>query len=176
MKEQLVKALEALTQGDVAPVTEEAAKIKALPRTAEGLFDTGCVDSDCFVAARFVYPVYAAFETECNRQAGYPDLLAQMHTLEKKCKESGSLKVTAQFLDMLITTIAYVTPQLYEYYRELVDIFRTDVKDTIDTWYKDGSFGGAEGKASGDDAVIRDAVARAGKMHCLLSEKYQEYM
>lgn len=176
MKEQLKKALESAAQGDVALLTEAADKLKQLPRTEEGLFDTSSVDSDCYEAARWVYPVYAAFETECNKEAGYPDLLAQIRVLDEKQRKAASLGETVKFLDMLIAAIDNVTPQLYEYYRELVDIFRTDVKETISSYYKDGSFGGTEGKASGDDARMRAAIAHAGKTYVLLAEKYQKYM
>ena len=176
MKEQLKKALEAAAQVDTALLSEAADKLKQLPRTEEGIFDTASVDGDCFEAARWVYPVYAAFETECNKEAGYPDLLAQIRVLDTKQKGDASLAETAKFLEMLIAVIDHVTPQLYEYYRELVDIFRMDVKEAISSYYKDGSFGGAEGKASGEDMKIRETIAHAGKTYVLLTEKYREYM
>ena len=176
MKEQLQKALEAASLGDTALLAETTDKLKQLPRTEEGLFDTTSVDSDCFEAARWIYPVYAAFETECNKEAGYPDLLAQIRTLDAKQKRDASIAETAKFLEMLIAVIDNVTPQLYEYYRELVDIFRADVKEVISSYYRDGSFGGAEGKASGADERIRSAIAHAGETYVLLAEKYREYL
>lgn len=176
MKEQLKQALEAAAQGDLAALTEAASRVKVLPRTEEGLFDTASVDSDCFEAAKWVYPVYAAYETECNKEAGYPDLLAQMRMLREKQKAAASVEVTAQFLTMLMTTIENVTPQLYEYYRELVDMFREEVKETIASYYSEDAFGGIEGRASGADAQIREAIARAGEKYVLLAEKYQRYM
>lgn len=176
MKEQLKCALAAVAQGDLKTLTEAAELVKQLPRTEEGLFDMTAVDSDCFEAAKWVYPVYAAFETECNKEAGYPDLLAQMRTLREKQKAAASVTVTAQFLTMLMTTIENVTPQLYEYYRELVDMFREEVKETITACYEEDAFGGAEGKASGADAQIRGAIARAGEKNVLLAEKYQRYV
>jgi hypothetical protein len=178
MKEQLEKAYASAARGDFEPLRESAEQIKRLPRTAEGIFDTSSVDSDCFRAARIVYPVYAAFETECNKEEGYPDLLAQLRILDERQKKSGSLEAAADFLDMLMSVIENVTPQLYEYYRELVDMFRADIKETIRSYYDEAeqSFGGAEGKASGADGKIRGAAARAGKSYVLLAEKYQKYM
>lgn len=172
---ELKNVLVELEKGNIEPLKEAAAEIKSLPRTEEGIFDMSAVDKDCFVAATAVYPVYAAFETECNKEAGYPDLLAQIKVLEKKQEEAASLQVTAQFLEMLLTTIDYVTPQLYEYYRSLVDIFRADVTKAISTYYKEGAFGGEEGKKSGADRQLRETIRHAGETYVLLDEKYRLY-
>ncbi len=176
MKEQLKKALEAADRGDIKPVTEAAGWLKQLPRTEEGLFDMKEVDSNCFAAARWVYPVYAAYETECNKEAGYPDLLVQLHTLDEMQKKEGTLKAAAAFLETLIVTLDYMTPQLYEYYREVQELFRADVKRVIAEHYREDAFGGKAGRASGEDERIRKTLAHAGETYCLLAEKYQEYM
>ena len=172
MKQQLTAALQRIAQGDVASIKSEAEAIKQLPRTAEGLFDTKAVDPDPYQAARCVYPVYAAYETECNKKEGYPDLLAQMRALDKKCRESDTLDNTAAFLDALICTIDNVSPQLYEYYRELVDLFKENVNHAIRTYFTNGSFGPADAEA---DALIRKAIAHAGETYVLLAEKYETY-
>lgn len=176
MREQLRKALEAAGRGELEPVREAADWLKQLPRTEEGLFDTREVDDDCFAAARWVYPVYAAYETECNKEAGYPDLLAQLHALDRMQKKEATLKVAAAFLETLVITLDYMTPQLYEYYREVQDLFRANVKEVIAAYYREGAFGGEAGKASGEDAGLRKTLAHAGETYCLLAEKYQEYM
>lgn len=175
MKDQLLTALRFAEQGDLTVLTEMAGQIKRLPRTPEGLFDTTSVDEDCFEAAKYVYPVYAAFETACNRQEGYPDLLAQIRVLDERQKKAAALETTAVFLRMLCSVIGHVTPQLYEYYRELVDMFRADVKEMIASYYKDGSFGGEEGRISGLDGRIRVMISRAGDAQLLLAEKYRSY-
>ena len=69
---ELKNVLAELKKGNIEPLKEAAAEIKSLPRTEEGIFDMSAVDKDCFVAAMAVYPVYAAFETECNKEAGLP--------------------------------------------------------------------------------------------------------
>ena len=51
-------------------------QIKQLSRRADGLFDLSSVDENLFRAAGRVFPVYAAYETNQNGKAGYPDLLA----------------------------------------------------------------------------------------------------
>lgn len=179
-KEELRDALLApvvLQESDPEGLTELGERIKRLPRTPEGLFDTASVDADCFEAARWVYPVYAAFETECNRQEGYPDLLAQMRVLDEKQRAAASLEKTSLFLKTLFSVICHVTPQLYEYHRELTDMFRTDVKELIASFYdcETESFGGEEGRASGLDGDIRATISRAGAARLLLEDKYKRY-
>ena len=172
MKQQLTVALQRIAQGDVASVAAEAEAIKKLPRTAEGVFDTASVDADPYQAARWVYPVYAAYETECNKKEGYPDLLAHMRTLDKKRRENDTLENTAAFLDALICTIDNVSPQLYEYYRELVDLFKENVQNAIRLYFAEGSFGPAGSESS---TLIRKSIARAGETYVLLAEKYEAY-
>lgn len=176
MKEQLLTALESIAKDNGDAAVAAAEQIKQLPRTAEGLFDMESVDVDCFQAARWVYPVYAYYETEYNKKECYPDLLKQMEILDEKQKKAASMKTTARFLDALINTIDNVTPQLYEYYIELVDLFKAAVKEVIADYYKDGRFtdGGADEAAV--EKMIRGAIAHAGKTYVLLAEKYEAYM
>lgn len=172
MKKQLMKAMQSIAQGDVASVAPESEMIKQLPRTAEGLFDTAAVDADPYRAAGFVYPIYAAYETECNKKEGYPDLLDQLRTLDKKHRENNTLENTADFLWALYLTIDHMSPQIYEYYRELVDIFKENVKTAIDLYFADGSFGP---KGAKTDRQIRDVIFYAGEKYVLLAEKYKDY-
>lgn len=176
MKEQLKVALEGIA-GDNGDAAAAAAKqIKSLPRTAEGLFDMGSVDADCFEAARWVYPVYAYYETEYNKKENYPDLLKQMKALDARQKEAASMGTRARFLDALIHTIDNVTPQLYEYYIELADLFKAAVKEVIADYYRDGRFTDGSADEAEAEKLIRSAVARAGETYVLLAEKYEAYM
>lgn len=168
MKEQLRAALEGASKGDTEAVIAAAEQIRKLPRREDGLFDTGAVDSDLFEAARWVYPVYAAYETECNKKEGYPDLLNQMRILDREYEKNGNREQTGSYLSALIHTVENVSPQLYEYYRELADTFKKRVKEAISKQYHDGGFGNG-------DALIRESIRRAGEAHVLLIEKYQEY-
>lgn len=140
MKEQLKLALKSIAAGDVQAAESMAEQIKLLPRTEEGLFDMTAVDDKLFEAARWVYPVYAAYETECNKKEGYPDLIVQMRTLNRKFDEVDCFFACGCYLDALIHTIENVSPQLYEYYNELVDMFKRRVNETIAKYYRDGSF------------------------------------
>lgn len=172
MRERLTAALKGIEGGETASAKAVWQEIRALPRRADGLFDTTAADADLFQAARLIYPVYAAYETECNNKENYPDLLAQMRLLNKIRLKQDTLKHTAAFLDGLIHTIAHVSPQLYEYYRELADLFRETTRDALERYYREGSFGPAQGPA---DRMIRDAIAKGCEMRTLLAEKYEAY-
>lgn len=176
MKEQLKVALEGIVGNNKDAVVAAAEQVKQLPRTKEGLFDTGSVDGDCFEAARWVYPVYAYYETEYNKKENYPDLLKQMEVLDGKQKEAASMGTIARFLDALIRTIDNVTPQLYEYYIELVDLFKSAVKEVIADYYKDGRFTDGSAEEAEAEKMIRGAIAHAGETYVLLAEKYEAYM
>lgn len=177
MKQQLKAALENIAKGDVGQAAAVAGQIKELPRTEEGLFDTSMIDSDFYEAARWVYPVYAAYETECNQKEGYPDLRCQMRLIDKKYgEETNNFLKTARFLDLLIRTIDNVSPQLYEYYRELADIFKVRLKEALQTYFHDGSFVEQDGSRQEEaEGLIRGAISRACDNYVLLGEKYQEY-
>lgn len=182
MKEQLREALESAAKGDLEAVRTVAERLKELPRRADGLFDTGSVDGDLFEAARWVYPVYALYETECNKKEGYPDLLNQMRALdrayeaacnaeektERKTEDEVGGELAGNYLWALIHTIDNVSPQLYEYYRELADLFKRRVRETISMRYREGSFGRG-------DTRIRESICFAGERDILLKEKYQKY-
>lgn len=176
MKEQLTAALENIAKGNGESAKATAEQIKGLPRTEEGLFDTSSIDGDCFEAARWVYPVYAFYETEYNKKEGYPDLTKQMEVLNGKRKKAASMRADSLFLDTLIHTIDNVTPQLYEYYIELADMFKSTVREVVAAYYKDGRFTDGSPDAAESEKLIRGAVARAGETYVLLSEKYRDYM
>lgn len=204
MKEQLQAALQSIASGNVAAVEPIVKRIKQLERGEEGLFQTASADHNLFEAARLVYPVYAAYETECNKKEGYPDLLAQMSALKLELERAYTLKNAAAFLDALLGTIENVSPQLYEYYRALVDLFKETVKSTVKKYYCGGHFiedreisgnsgtqkaddvqkvcgasGNRETQESGEEQeaekLLRAVITRAAELNVLLGEKYAEY-
>lgn len=173
MKERLKTALKDIAAGNAAAAGTVVEQLRQLDRGESGLYDTSCVDDNLFEAARLVYPVYAAYETECNKKEGYPDLLAQIHGLRAELGKADSLENRAAFLDALIHTIDNVSPQLYEYYRELADLFKEAVKETVEQYYRDGHFGGVDGSRA--EELIRAAIAHAADTYVLLGEKYEMY-
>ena len=167
LKENLQKALLAVQSKNAESAKEAVDELKALPRTAEGVFDLSSVDSDVWMAAGLAYPVYVAYETVCNKKEGYPDLIAQMRGWNGMLKGDYSFEKAAKAADMWIRTIEYMSPEIYEYYRELCDILKANVRETLDRFY-------AEGKPEGDAAkLFKAAVLKACEADILLAEKYE---
>lgn len=139
----------------------KAEQIKQLPRRADGLFELKFTDENLFRAAGQVFPVYAAYETDCNGKEGYPDLLAQMRTLRGEMKKEDTLENRVLFLGGLLGTIENVSPQLYEYYRELADMFKEVLRETMAQWSREAA------------EQLKEVVAHAAALHLLAEEKYQ---
>jgi len=148
-----------------------AEEIKALPRTGEGIFDLSGMDGNIYAAASEIYPVYAAFETEKNKKEGYPDIMAQMRVWNAKIKTDFSFANVAAYADMLLKTIEKISPEIYENYRELLDMFRDTVKKTLTEYYDADSecFNGDKTDADKFCAAVREACS----LDLLLAEKYQ---
>lgn len=169
MREALKKAVSGSEQEKEAA----ALQIKALPRTKEGLFDLSVIDCGFYEACGLVFPLYAAYETNINKKAGYPDIMAQMRTLEKRIETEFTQENAALYVKMLIDTVSVMSPEIYEYYRELADLFRNMVKKMIAGFYLE------EGKEhSGFDRgqvaeIFSTALEQAFRLDILLKEKYE---
>lgn len=146
-------------------------QMKALPRTEEGIFDLSGLDTNPYKAAMAVYPAYAEYETNENKKEGYPDIMAQMRVWNRKIKADFNFTDAAVYIAMLLGTVESVSPEIYENYRELLDMFREAVKKVLDAYYD------AESDTFSGDAdtvkIFCDAVRRACDKHLLLAEKYQ---
>ncbi len=149
-------------------------QIKALPRTADGLFDFSSLGSDSYKAALEVYPVYAAFETKENGKKGYPDIMAQMRLWNQKINGEFSFENAADYLAMLYGTIENISPEIYENYKELVDMFRATVKKVLAEYYSEGTEDFAAG-VKGTEALetFCKTVKKACDAYLLLAEKYE---
>lgn len=171
MKTQLLSALTSIQSGNIESAASAVDAIKALPRTADGIFDLTSIDTDFYKAGALVYPVYTAYETTCNKKEGYPDILVQFRVINKKLKDDYTFANVANYLQMLISTIEYMSPELYEYYRELVNMFKENVREVIARFFENGSF---EAMADAEsEKILRTAIATACKKDVLLAEKYQ---
>ena len=153
-----------------------AKEMKALPRTEEGIFDLSSVVKEEnlkneYEAAGKVYPVYAAFETTENKKEGYPDIMAQMRLWNKKVNCEFTMENASAYAAMLLGTIENISPEIYENYRELLDMFRGTVKKVLEQYYvaENDSF---RGEAE-DVQVFCDTVKQACDADLLLAEKYQ---
>ena len=168
LKEKLQTAYAAVQKGDAAAAEEAVKELKALPK-AEGIFDLSSVDADVWTAAGLAYPVYVAYETTCNKKEGYPDLIAQMRAWDKKLEADYTFANASKAADMWIKTIEYMSPEIYEYYREFEDIFRSNVKKTLDKFYGKS----AAAKDAADAERFKAAVLKACDEDILLAEKYE---
>lgn len=176
IKEQLITAWENVKEGnaEAAQAAETVVlAVKSLPRTADGLFELGSVAENSYQAASLVYPVYTAYETLCNKKEGYPDILAQMRVLNGRLQEEFTLENAAAALDMMIHTIQAMSPEIYESYRELSDIFKENVKKVIGKYYREDET--AQNRSEEADKLFRSAVGEACRQHILLAEKYQAF-
>lgn len=146
-------------------------EIKVLPRNERGVFDLKSLGGNVFVKAAEIYPVYAAFETDMNKKEGYPDIMAQMRVLNSDVKADFTLENIAPYSEMLLKTINRISPEIYENYRELVDMFRECVKNTLAKYYDADSESFNGDKADVDKFC--EAVREACKSDIMLAEKYQ---
>lgn len=173
MLNSLIESYEILDEGEYEALKDMVDALKALPRTADGVFDFATQGVDVWEAARYAYPVYCAYETQCNKKEGYPDLVKQLRAWDKKAAEDFTAEVCAEYMDMLISTIEVMSPEIYEYYREVVEIYRAATRKVIEAFYAEGSFGEAGSVA---DEMIQNAIGRGCDMDILLSEKYMKYV
>lgn len=146
--------------------------IKELPRLEDGIFDTSALDGSLYRAADKVYPVYTAYETTENKKEGYPDIMQQMRALEKRVEKEFSRENAVWYLKMLADTIAAISPEIYENYRELIEMFRSKIKAAITEFGLDSEkeYGGLE-KANA--RVLYEALQTAFEEEVLLKEKYE---
>lgn len=174
MKKELERALEQARQGQARETAEIVERIKALPRDEDGVFDLSSMEEEQGVK-RILYPVYAAYETECNKKEGYPDILCQMRVMDARLQEHYDMQGAAVYMDMALGTLAYIDQQIYEYYRELMDLYKKNVRRFIQEFYGEGGPGAGEEPAVEAWAMFRENVRRACGEHILLEDKYGIY-
>lgn len=174
LEQQLEQALEQVQQGKVEQTAEVVAQIKALPRTAEGVFDLSGLE-DAVEIKRMLYPVYAAYETSCNKKEGYPDLLQQMRVLNAQLQEHYDMLEAAIFMDMSLRTLMYVSPEIYECYRELMDMYKDNVHRFIRTFYGEGGLQPGSVPSSAAEVLFIGSLMLACKEYILLNEKYEVF-
>jgi len=149
-------------------------QIKALPRTQEGVFDLKGLGGNPYKAALAVYPVYAEYESEVNGKAGYPDIMAQMRYWNQRVQGEFSFENASDYIVMLYATIEMMSPQIYEYYRELTDMLRDTVKRVLAENYSTDERRFSD-SVSGTEYLTAfcNTVKKAADNHLLLAEKYQ---
>lgn len=100
-------------------------------------------------------PTVTAYETAYRKKEHYNEIAA-------KFKEKGSL--TGKDLVSLIETIGQMSEEIYEYYRELRDLFKSAVKEKI-----------KDLPDSSESPEIGYSILRACNLGVLQTEKYFQY-
>lgn len=170
MKQLLEQAARAVREGRQEETAQAAEALKKLPRTEEGCFDLSTTGVGFWQAMGLVYPVYAAFETACNKKEGYQDILFQIRILDKKLNQDYTFEHATYYLNMLIHTIDQMSLEIYESYRELVDLFRAGVKRAVAEYAPEGKLAGQDQNAA---KLFRETLGSACAGDVLLTEKYQ---
>lgn len=151
-------------------------QIGQLPRRADGLFEIQQLDENVFRAAGYIYPAYAAFETEYNKKAGYPDILAQLQILRRELECRDTFENEVLFLKALLGTIDNISPQVYEYYRGLTDMFKQVWGEMYARYRESGSFAvaGEVIPQGTDEETLWQLVAHAAELHMIQGEKIEK--
>ena len=178
MRTELEQALRLVQQGAVAQTAGVVERIKALPRDKEGVFDLEDIEKehmDLLEAKRVLYPVYAAYETDCNKKEGYPDILGQMRIMDARLQADYDMLEAAVYMDMSLRTLMYMSQEIYECYRELMDLYKKNVHRFIREFYGDGKILPGTAPASSAEVLFIGSLVLACKEHVLLAEKYEVY-
>lgn len=174
MRKDLEQAIEQVQQGRTAEAAEIVERIKALPRDEEGVFDLSGME-DALEIKRILYPVYAAYETECNKKEGYHDILLQMRVMDRRLQEQYSKMEAAVYMDMALRTLIYMSQEIYECYRELADLYKKNVRCFIREFYGEGGILPGAVPADAAEVLFIGSLMLASKEHILLAEKYEMY-
>lgn len=178
MRTELEQALQQVQQGAVAQTAEVVERIKALPRDEEGVFDLKGAEKeyrDVLETRRVLYPVYAAYETDCNRKEGYPDILAQMRVLDARLQGDYDMLAAAMYMDMALRTLLYISQEIYESYRELMDLYKKNVRRFIQEFYGERKILPGAVPSGTAEVLFIGSLMLACRVHVLQTEKYESY-
>ena len=108
-------------------------------------------------------PSYAEQDTRSGGKAHYSQIVARV-------KEADPLDLPG--LNALIDTIGRMSPEIYEHYRSLQDLFRENIRRLLGSICQpDGSY-----QTATDEELrqLKDCLQKACADHTLLREKYQD--
>lgn len=174
MRKELERALEQVRQGETAKTAEIVERIKALPREEDGVFDLSAADG-AREAGKDLYSLYAAYETDCNKKEGYPDILGQMRAMDARLQGHYDMREAAEYMDMALGTLLYMDQQIYEYYRELMDLYKKNVRRFIKEFYEEGGLQPGAAPANRAEELFQESVRLACREHILLKDKYEKF-
>ena len=174
MRQELERALELVQQGAVAETAKAVERIKALPKDEQGVFDLSDME-DAAEIKRLLYPVYAAYETDCNKKEGYPDIMEQMRILDARLQADYDMQEAAVYMDMSLRTLMYMSQEIYECYRELMDLYKKNVHRFVQEFYGEGKIQPGAVPTSPAEVLFVGNLMLACKNYVLLAEKYEIY-
>lgn len=168
MKENLKIAYDLLRNGNAAAeaVTKAIEEVKSLPRMENHVFDMTGISANVYEAAGIVYPFYMYYETKVNGKKGYFDLMEQLRYFTGQIEQEYTLENVSAYLDMMICSIEAISPEIYELYRELVDVFKAQMKKALNVF--------ADADSCDAKASIGRSLEKACSMDLMLAEKYLE--
>ncbi|HIX16403.1 MAG TPA: hypothetical protein H9740_11905 [Candidatus Hungatella pullicola] len=157
LKTQILKCMEALTDSEeMLPEEDAVAYFFGLEQTGDEKYkkamDRIANSGD---ASLKLMPFMAAYETAYRKKEHY-NLIAQAFT------EKESL--TPEDMAALINTVEQMSQEIYEYYRELKDLFCKKIKEFLP---------GMED--SSDRMILAYSVLKACNLRVLQPEKYRDY-
>lgn len=174
MQKELEQALEQICQGETAKTEQVVARIKALHRDADGVFDLSGIEGAQAIK-RMLYPVYAAYETSCNRKEGYGDILMQMRVMDKRLQEQYDSMDAAVYMDIVLRTLTNMSQEIYECYRELVDLYKKNVRRFIREYCGESGTSPETALSGEAEALLGESICQACRQHILLEDKYEKY-
>jgi hypothetical protein len=145
-----------------------------------------CLEGVCdgaFLEAWRRIPQWMERETLEGKKAGYPLVVRALEELQKKLHELYGFGNAAVYLDTLARTLEVMSPEIYEYYRRVADIFREEIQRGCRQLQelaleKGKAFGcykvAGEGKPEMD--VFQEAIGKGCRLNVILTEKYQVYL
>jgi hypothetical protein len=149
----------------------------------EGLVGMDVVCEEAFLEAWRRIPRWTEHETLEGKKAGYPLVVKALEELQGKLQSVYGFGNAAVYLDTLVRTLEVMSPEIYEYYRRVMEMFRVEVRrgcrQLAELEVRKGeAFGcyGLAGEGRPEMDVFRDAIRKGCKLGVILTEKYRVYL
>ncbi len=125
-------------------------------------------------------PFRMACETLYGKKEGYREILEEIKRIKDRdydriiqgfCagKPEESMEA-AYFLAACVDTAEFISMEIYEQYRELIDLIRGTVRFLAENCWRTDSMVGMDGKTAG---LLADSVLKACRLKMLSEEKYE---
>lgn len=123
------------------------------------------IDTTNMDTALKTLPFYMLAETELGKKEHYQDIAVRYTELTAKLtSDKADASQIAKYLFAVITTVEYMSEQLFEYYMALADMFKKALKKNLKVLEKEDK---------NTKILTAFALERACDMRIILREKYQ---